>query len=159
MLWLIDPDGVVVASASNGFWTFPVTLRTLDKTRDVNGQVRPWWLEFATANLELVESICVAAEQIAYGRIDHPGSIWGGLRSQTDEHTSEAREFEDGDDRTIPELLYRHVTPEVECLDSLYLNGYIDKLAPLSLQVQFVSAVDGGVTRQFPLCCTRAVGG
>jgi hypothetical protein len=30
---------------------------------------------------------------------------------------------------TIPELLDGHVTLEVECLDRLYLNGYIDKLA------------------------------
>jgi hypothetical protein len=30
---------------------------------------------------------------------------------------------------TIPELLDGHVTLEVECLDRLYLNGYIGKLA------------------------------
>jgi hypothetical protein len=30
---------------------------------------------------------------------------------------------------TIPELLDGHVTLEVECLDRLYLNGYIPKLA------------------------------
>ena len=30
---------------------------------------------------------------------------------------------------TIPELLDGHVTVEVECLDRLYLNGYIGKLA------------------------------
>src|ERR1700735_1763442 len=30
---------------------------------------------------------------------------------------------------TIPELLDGHVTLEVECLDCLYLNGYIGKLA------------------------------
>jgi hypothetical protein len=30
---------------------------------------------------------------------------------------------------TIPELLEGHVTLEVECLDRLYLNGYIGKLA------------------------------
>ena len=30
---------------------------------------------------------------------------------------------------TIPELLDRHVTLEVECLDRLYLNGYIGKVA------------------------------
>jgi hypothetical protein len=30
---------------------------------------------------------------------------------------------------TIPELLDRHITLEVECLDRLYLNGYIGKLA------------------------------
>ena len=32
---------------------------------------------------------------------------------------------------TIPELLDGHVTLEVECLDRLYLNGYIGKLATL----------------------------
>ena len=30
---------------------------------------------------------------------------------------------------TIPELMDGHVTLEVECLDRLYLNGYIGKLA------------------------------
>jgi hypothetical protein len=30
---------------------------------------------------------------------------------------------------TIPELLDGHITLEVECLDRLYLNGYIGKLA------------------------------
>ena len=30
---------------------------------------------------------------------------------------------------TIPELRGGHVTLEVECLDRLYLNGYIGKLA------------------------------
>src|SRR6266699_5799880 len=30
---------------------------------------------------------------------------------------------------TIPELLDGHVTLEVECVDRLYLNGYIGKLA------------------------------
>jgi hypothetical protein len=29
---------------------------------------------------------------------------------------------------TISELLDKHVTLEVECLDRLYLNGYIGKL-------------------------------
>jgi len=30
---------------------------------------------------------------------------------------------------TIPELLHGHITLEVECLDRLYLNGYIGQLA------------------------------
>jgi hypothetical protein len=30
---------------------------------------------------------------------------------------------------TIPELLDGHIMLEVECLDRLYLNGYIGKLA------------------------------
>src|SRR5450759_4487917 len=30
---------------------------------------------------------------------------------------------------TIPELLDGHITLEVECLDRLYLNGYIGRLA------------------------------
>jgi hypothetical protein len=56
-LRLFDPDGAVVASASQGFLAFPVTLRTLDRSRDANGQVRPWRLEFATTNPNLGESI------------------------------------------------------------------------------------------------------
>jgi hypothetical protein len=41
---------------------------------------------------------------------------------------------------TIPELLDGHITLEVECLDRLYLNGYIGKLAPgpgLSMFMRF----------------------
>jgi phospholipase C len=48
-LRLIDPDGAVVASANQGSLAFPVTLQTVDKSRDVNGQVRPWGLECTTA--------------------------------------------------------------------------------------------------------------
>jgi hypothetical protein len=39
---------------------------------------------------------------------------------------------------TIPELLDGHVTLEVECLDRLYLNGYISKLATGSGLVFFM---------------------
>jgi hypothetical protein len=39
---------------------------------------------------------------------------------------------------SIPELLNGHVTLEVECLDRLYLNGYIGKLAASSGLVTFL---------------------
>jgi len=39
---------------------------------------------------------------------------------------------------TIPELLSGHVTLEVECLDRLYLNGYIGKLATSGGLVTFM---------------------
>jgi len=39
---------------------------------------------------------------------------------------------------TIPELLDGHVTREVECLDQLYLNGYIGKLATAGGLVTFM---------------------
>src|SRR5215470_4402247 len=39
---------------------------------------------------------------------------------------------------TIPELLDGHVTLEVECLDRLYLNGYIGKLATGGGLVTFI---------------------
>ena len=37
-----------------------------------------------------------------------------------------------------PELLSGHVTLEVECLDRLYLNGYIGKLSPSGGLVTFL---------------------
>jgi hypothetical protein len=49
-----------------------VTLRTLDKSRDANGQVRPWRLEFATTNPNLGESISatvMATTQIPIARM------------------------------------------------------------------------------------------
>jgi hypothetical protein len=39
---------------------------------------------------------------------------------------------------TIPELLHDHVTLEVECLDRLYLNGYIGRLATSGGLVTFM---------------------
>src|SRR5919107_244425 len=39
---------------------------------------------------------------------------------------------------SIPELLHDHVTLEVECLDRLYLNGYIGKLATSGGLVPFM---------------------
>jgi hypothetical protein len=39
---------------------------------------------------------------------------------------------------TIPELLDGHVTLEVECLDRLYLNGYIGPLATAGGLVTFI---------------------
>ena len=38
----------------------------------------------------------------------------------------------------VPELLNGHVTLEVECLDRLYLNGYIGKLATSGGLVTFM---------------------
>ena len=39
---------------------------------------------------------------------------------------------------SIPELLSGHVTLEVECLDRLYLNGYIGQLATSGGLVTFM---------------------
>jgi hypothetical protein len=44
---------------------------------------------------------------------------------------------------TIPELLDGHITLEVGCLDRLYLNGYIGKLATGSGRVFFVRDQSG----------------
>lgn len=61
-----------------------------------------------------------------FGKWNQGGNLPG--RLQTDEQT-------DGRFRTIsgmasiPELLNGHVTLEVECVDRMYLNGYIGKLA------------------------------
>ena len=39
---------------------------------------------------------------------------------------------------SIPELMDGHITLEVECLDRLYLNGYIGKLATAGGLVVFM---------------------
>jgi phospholipase C len=46
-LKLRDPDGNVVAESGTSRLAYPVTLRTLDKSRDPAGNVRPWSLEVA----------------------------------------------------------------------------------------------------------------
>lgn len=45
---LMDPDGNVVATSNNGRLTFPVTLRTLNKSRNASGKVRLWSLDVLT---------------------------------------------------------------------------------------------------------------
>jgi hypothetical protein len=45
---------------------------------------------------------------------------------------------------SIPELLPDHVTREVECLDRLYLNGYIGRLATSGGLVTFMQQQLGG---------------
>src|ERR1035437_9849315 len=51
-------------------------------------------------------------------------------RSSTSNRRAEVRGFSKNPGMaTIPELLDGHITLEVECLDRLYLNGYICKLA------------------------------
>ena len=54
---------------------------------------------------------------------------------------------------TIPELLHGHVTLEGECLDRLYLNGYIGGLATAGGLVTFMRVQPGKPIR---LRCCRA---
>ncbi len=42
---LLDPDGTIVASSSTGRLSHPVPLDTLGRSRDAQGNVRPWTLE------------------------------------------------------------------------------------------------------------------
>jgi len=46
---LLDPVGTVVANSDTGQLTFPVSLETLDISRDAHGTVRPWSLEVLPA--------------------------------------------------------------------------------------------------------------
>jgi hypothetical protein len=63
-----SPDGTVVASSQSNRLDFPVTLRTIDQSRDAAGQVRPWSLEIDTATPLGVGS-AVRATVIATARI------------------------------------------------------------------------------------------
>ena len=66
-LQLWDPDGTTVASATHGMLSFPVGLRTLDKSRDASGKVRRWSLEWETIDPNLGEGM--TATVIATTRI------------------------------------------------------------------------------------------
>jgi phospholipase C len=44
---LIDPDGNVVAVSNEGSISYPVTLQTIDQSRDANGGYRAWQLDVA----------------------------------------------------------------------------------------------------------------
>jgi phospholipase C len=68
MLRLKTPDGTVAASSHNNRLEFPVTLRTLNQSRDATGQVRPWSLEVDTTTPLGVGS-AVRATVIATTRI------------------------------------------------------------------------------------------
>jgi phospholipase C len=52
-LKLSDPDGVEVASSDGGPVTFAVSLATLDKSRDAQGNVRFWSLEVLPATVQI----------------------------------------------------------------------------------------------------------
>src|SRR5207247_10447230 len=56
-LQLWDPDGAKVASSYYGQLSFPVGLKTLEKSRDASGKVRPWLLEHETIDPNLGESV------------------------------------------------------------------------------------------------------
>lgn len=95
-LRLKNPDGTVVASSANGQLNFPVTLSTINSSRDPAGNVRQWSLEIETANAAgfgsnvtatVIASACVNFATIQK-RIDAllgPGggnfSIWGANRN------------------------------------------------------------------------------
>jgi len=55
VMTLLNPDGVAVATSDNGILTFPVTLRVLDQSRNLDRTPRSWSLEVlpsAASNLE-----------------------------------------------------------------------------------------------------------
>jgi phospholipase C len=56
-LQLWDPDGTTVASSYYGQLSFPVSVRTLDKSRDASGKIRPWSLEWETVDPNLGEGV------------------------------------------------------------------------------------------------------
>ena len=56
-LRLIDPDGQMVATGTGGRLNFAVGLRTLDKSRDASGNVRPWKLQVTSGGPNLGETI------------------------------------------------------------------------------------------------------
>jgi hypothetical protein len=56
-LQLMDPDGAVVASGNQGLLSFPVTLRSLNRSRDASGKARPWSLEFVPTGRNVLENI------------------------------------------------------------------------------------------------------
>jgi phospholipase C len=65
---LVDPDGVAVASTTERRLTFNVDLRTLNKSRDAAGKVRPWRLEVSPTG-PLQGSPRISANVIESGRI------------------------------------------------------------------------------------------
>ena len=66
---LVDPDGVAVTTVSGRKLTFPVGLRTLNKSRDAEGKVRKWSLEVAPQNGSVTHAPQLSATVIGSGRI------------------------------------------------------------------------------------------
>ena len=66
---LRGPDGDVVAESDSGRLAFPVTLRTLDRSRDSAGNVRPWRLEVALPTSPENADLSVRATVIRTARI------------------------------------------------------------------------------------------
>ena len=78
-LKLRDPDGNVVAESATGRLVFPVTLRTLDQSRDAEGKPRPW-------SLEVMPAVGPQGDSNSWTRIDGElkqvavgtaGLVWG----------------------------------------------------------------------------------
>ena len=70
-LRLLDPAGAEVASSQSGTLTFPVSLETLEISRDAHGNARPWSLEvqvLPSASSDITETT-VSATVIATSRI------------------------------------------------------------------------------------------
>jgi phospholipase C len=55
-LRLKDPNGTVVASSATSLLQFPVTLRSLDQSRDASGNIRKWSLEVRTTEAGVLDS-------------------------------------------------------------------------------------------------------
>jgi phospholipase C len=66
---LFDPDGVEVASVTGGDLRFDVTLETLDKSRDAQGNVRSWSLEVLPSSSPMEIDYGVSVSVIGTSRI------------------------------------------------------------------------------------------
>lgn len=69
---LLDPDGVAVAQTTQRRLSFPVELRTLDKSRDAQGRVRKWTLEASPKGGVILGRHRVNATVIGSARIRIP---------------------------------------------------------------------------------------
>ena len=67
---LLDPDGNVVASSDDGALAFPISLRTLNASRDAQGKPRPWALDLRTSAPDPDEGTDVWASVVDTARIN-----------------------------------------------------------------------------------------
>jgi len=69
MLKLIDPNGTTVATSDTGELRFPVSLQTIDLSRDANGKVRTWALDAREESPALDAPTAVFATVVETARI------------------------------------------------------------------------------------------
>ncbi|HEY0730359.1 MAG TPA: alkaline phosphatase family protein, partial [Pyrinomonadaceae bacterium] len=119
---LVDPNGAAVASTTGRRLTFNVDLRTLNKSRDAGGNVRPWRLEVSPTGTP-AGSPRISANVIESGRI-----TVASLKSRIEALLGKDQQFVHifGENKNGHALARLKITNEVSA-ESIDMHNLLDK--------------------------------